>query len=102
MNFGPAERFRALQQQYSDPALTLLTVLLLLLMFVVAPLQATGFLAFQGGFGVVVAVVMIGGVLVISGSVVAATTTLIAFSLIDGRLRRYFANTPYCPHSMQS
>ena len=49
MNFGPAERFRALQQQYSDPALTLLTVLLLLLMFVVAPLQATGFLAFQGG-----------------------------------------------------
>jgi hypothetical protein len=82
MNFGPAERFRALQQQYSDPALTLLTVLLLLLMFVVAPLQATGFLAFQGGFGVVVAVVMIGGVLVISGSVVAATTTLIAFSLI--------------------
>jgi Ion channel len=81
MNFGQADRFRALQEQYSDPALTLLTVLLLFLMFVVAPLQAAGVLAFQG-FSVVVAVVMIGGVLVISGSTVAAIITLIAFSLI--------------------
>lgn len=81
MNFGQADRLRALQEQYGDPALTMLTVLLLLLMFVVAPLQAAGLLAFQG-FGVAVAVVMIGGVLVISGSAVAAIITLIAFSLM--------------------
>jgi Ion channel len=81
MNFGQADWFRELQEQYSDPALTLLTVLLLFLMFVVAPLQAAGVLAFQG-FSVVVAVVMIGGVLVISGSTVAAIITLIALSLI--------------------
>jgi Ion channel len=80
MNFDRGGRFRALQEQYSDPLLTLLTVLLLLLMFVVAPLQAAGMMAFQA-FGVFVAAVMIGGVLVISGSTVAASVMLIAFSL---------------------
>jgi Ion channel len=93
MNFGQADRFRALQEQYSDPALTLLTVLLLFLMFVVAPLQAAGVLAFQG-FSVVVAVVMIGGVLVISGSTVAAIITLIAFSLIVVVLILRLGNEP--------
>ena len=42
MNFGQGERLRALQERYSDPLLTLLTALLLLMMFVVAPLQAAG------------------------------------------------------------
>ena len=37
MNFGQGERLRALQERYSDPLLTLLTALLLLMMFVVAP-----------------------------------------------------------------
>jgi hypothetical protein len=45
-----------LRERYSDPLLTLLTALLLLMMFVVAPLQAAGILVFQA-FGVVVAII---------------------------------------------
>lgn len=80
MSFGQGGQLNALKERPTDPLLTLLTVLLLLLMFVVAPLQAAGILAFQA-FGVFVAAVMIGGVLVISGSTVAAVLMLIAFSL---------------------
>lgn len=91
MNFAGGDRFRALQKQYSDPLLTLLTVLLLLMMFVVAPLQAAGIIVFQA-FGIFVAVAMIGGVLVVSGSAIATVTMLVAFSInvvvIILRLRR--------------
>ena len=80
MSFGQGAQFRALQKRYGDPLLTLLTVLLLLLMFVVAPLQAAGIMAFQA-FGVFVAVVMVGGVLIISRSTVAAIAMLVALSL---------------------
>jgi Ion channel len=80
MNFGQADRFRALQKQYSDPLLTLLTTLLLLLMFVVAPLQAAGIVAFQA-FGVFVALAMISGAVVMSGSAVATVAMLIALFL---------------------
>ena len=80
MSFGQGAQFRALQKRYGDPLLTLLTVLLLLLMFVVAPLQAAGIMVFQA-FGVFVAVVMVGGVLIISRSTVAAIAMLVALSL---------------------
>jgi hypothetical protein len=71
---------RGLQQQYSDRLLTVVTVLLLLMMFVVAPLQAAGIIAFEA-FGVIVALFMIGGVLVMSASLVATTVMLAGFSL---------------------
>jgi hypothetical protein len=73
-------RVRKLQEQYSDPILTALTILLLILMFVVAPLQATGHFVFQA-FGFLVALAMIAGALFISGSTTAFIAMLIAFGM---------------------
>ena len=73
-------RLRALQEKYSDPLVTLVTIMLLLLLFVVAPLQAAGAPVFQA-FAGVVALAMVASVLVISASLVAAALMLIAFSL---------------------
>jgi hypothetical protein len=39
------KRFRRLQEQYSDPLLTALTIMLAMLLFVVGPLQAAGVVA---------------------------------------------------------
>jgi hypothetical protein len=68
---------RRLQERYSDPILSGLTVLLLLMMFVIAPLQAANVLAFES-FGLVVALGMVAGVLVMSRSPLAFTLVLIA------------------------
>jgi hypothetical protein len=66
-----------LQERYRDPLLTVLTVLLLFLMFVVAPLQAAGMVAFET-VGFVIAFMMIGGGLIISASPIAFSVLLIA------------------------
>ena len=58
-----AKGLQFLQERYGDPILTGLTVLLLVMMFVVAPLQAADVIAFEA-FGLVVAVAMVLGVLV--------------------------------------
>ena len=63
---------------YGERLLTALTVLLLLMMFIVAPLQATKENAFTG-FGLVLALIMIAGVLVLSGSFIASLLMLVAF-----------------------
>src|SRR5688572_27808235 len=68
---------RRLQERYADPILSGLTVLLLLMMFVVAPLQAADVVAFES-FGLVVALGMLAGVLVMSRSPVAVALILIA------------------------
>jgi len=73
-------RLRNLQEQYSDPILTALTVLLLVLMFVVAPLQATGHIVFQA-FGFVVALAMIAGALFMSGSTIAFIAMMAAVGM---------------------
>jgi hypothetical protein len=73
-------RFRNLQEQYSDPILTALTILLLVLMFVVAPLQATGHIVFQA-FGFLVALAMIAGALFMSGSKTALIAMLVALGM---------------------
>ena len=73
-------KFRNLQEQYGDPILTALTILLLLLMFVVAPLQATGHIAFQA-FGFVTGLAMIAGALILSGSTIAFIAMLAAFGM---------------------
>jgi len=68
---------RRLQERYADPILTGLTLLLLLMMFVIAPLQAADVLAFES-FGLVVALGMLAGVLVMSRSPIAFALILIA------------------------
>ena len=71
---------RRLQQQYSDQLLTLLTILLLIMLFVVAPIQATGILI-ADAFGVIVGLAMVAGVLVISASPTATAIMFVGFSL---------------------
>jgi hypothetical protein len=73
-------RFRNLQEQFGDPILTALTIILLLLMFVVAPLQAVGIVIFEA-LGFVLALVMIVGALFMSGSKTAFIAMLAAFGM---------------------
>jgi hypothetical protein len=73
-------RFRNLQEQYGDPILTALTILLLLLMFVIAPLQAAGIIAIQA-FGFLMGLAMIIGALILSGSTIAFIAMLAAFGM---------------------
>ena len=80
MNAGFRTRLLSLQRSYNDRLLTVVTILLLLLMFVVAPLQAAGFVIFEA-FGVIVAAIMIGCVLVMSTSLFATSVMLAGFLL---------------------
>ena len=73
-------RLDELQKEYSDPLLSVLTVLLLIMLFVVAPFQAAGIMMFEA-FGVIVALVMVASVLVISASPTATLVILAAFLL---------------------
>jgi hypothetical protein len=73
-------RFRELREQWSDPLLTTLTILLVVIMFVFAPLQAAGFWEFQA-LAFVFSLVLIGGALVLSGSPTATVVMLIAFGM---------------------
>ena len=80
MTFGFEVQFRRLTQRYSDPLLTLLTALLLMMMFVGAPLQAGGFVIFQA-FGVAVGLAMIVSALVMSGSLTVFLVMLTALGI---------------------
>ena len=71
---------RNLREQYNDPVLTVLTALLVVMLFVVAPLQAAGHIAFQA-FGFIVALAIIAGALFMSGSTAAFIAMLIAFGM---------------------
>jgi hypothetical protein len=73
-------RLGRLRERWSDPLLTGLTVLLAFMMFVVAPLQATGIVIFQA-FQFILALVIIGGVYIISGSRIATVLLLVALVL---------------------
>jgi Ion channel len=73
-------RLDELQKEYSDPLLSVLTILLLIMLFVVAPFQAAGIMMFEA-FGVIVALVMVASVLVISASPTATLVILAAFLL---------------------
>jgi Ion channel len=66
-----------LRRKYSDRLLTLLTALLLLMIFVFAPLQAKGFFVFQG-FAIAGLLVVIVGVMFISASPIALALMCIA------------------------
>jgi hypothetical protein len=71
----------ALCKRLGDPLLTVLTLMLAILMFVVGPLQAAGIVAahhFGLGFGLV----LMAAVFIVSGSPVALAAMLIAIALI--------------------
>ncbi|MHB8271771.1 ion channel [Bradyrhizobium sp.] len=77
-----------LREQWSDPLLTALTVLLAVMLFVIAPLQASGIFLFQA-FEFFFAIILIAGVFVISGSRIAAVAMLAALVMatVAGLLR---------------
>jgi Ion channel len=68
------------RKRWSDPLLTVLTVLLTVIMFVMAPLQAAGIAAAQE-IGFAIAVVVIGAIVILSGSLAAIAVMVIAFGL---------------------
>ena len=77
-----------LREQQSDPLLTALTVLLFVMLFIIAPLQASGILLFQA-FEFFFAIILIAGVFVMSGSRIAVVAMIVALIMatIGGILR---------------
>ena len=70
-----------IRERWADPLLTGLTALLMSMMFVVSPLQALGIFAFQAS-ELVLALLLVVGIFVISGSPVAVGAMLIALGMI--------------------
>ncbi|MFB9264706.1 ion channel [Bradyrhizobium erythrophlei] len=70
-----------LRERWGDSLLTVLTVLILIMMFVVAPLQALGLFEFQI-FELFLALFLIGGVFLMSGSAFAVVAMLVALIMI--------------------
>jgi hypothetical protein len=66
-----------LRDRWSDPLLTALTVLLVVMLFVIAPIQALGLFFFQA-FELAFAIILVGGVFVMSGSRTAAVAMVSA------------------------
>src|SRR5262245_27835172 len=78
MNIEPMTELRRLRGRYSDWLLTLQTALVVLMLFLLIPLQAMGLFAFQA-FAIAGLLAMIGGALIISASPVALALMLMAF-----------------------
>ena len=70
-----------LRDRWGDPLLTALTGLLVVMLFVVAPLQAAGLFAFQV-FELVLAIVLVVGVFILSGSGLGAVAMVGALAMI--------------------
>jgi hypothetical protein len=77
-----------LRDRWSDPLLTALTALLFVMLFVIAPLQASGIFLFQA-FEFFFAIILIAGVFVMSGSRIAVVAMIVALIMatIGGILR---------------
>src|SRR5450631_1082041 len=73
-------RLTSLRERWSGPLLTALTVTLVLMLFVFAPLQAIGIRVFQL-FGFVSALVLIAGIFLLSGSSLVVVPLLAAFAM---------------------
>jgi hypothetical protein len=69
------DRIAKLREQYSDRLLTALTLLVIVMLFVIAPLQASGLFVFQA-FELAFALVLVAGVFVMSGSRIAVCAML--------------------------
>jgi Ion channel len=74
------ERISRLREQWRDPLLTIITVLITFMMFGAAPLQASGINLIHM-FGAVVALAVVVGVYVISGNWIAIIAMLIAVGM---------------------
>jgi hypothetical protein len=70
-----------LRKRWADPLLTALTVLLVVMMFVVTPLQALGIFAFQAS-EFFLALLLVVGIFVISGSPMTVVAMLVALAMI--------------------
>ena len=68
-----------LRRKYGDWLLTLLTALLMLMIFVIAPLQAKGVYAFQGA-AIATLLLVVGGALLLSNNPIAFTLMSVAFA----------------------
>lgn len=89
---------RRLRRQHTDRLLTLLAGLLVLAIFVFAPLQALGVFVFQG-FAIAALLAIIGGMLVISENPLALTVMAIGFfANVVVFLLRLFYPWPYNLH----
>jgi len=73
--------FRRLQERYSDPLLTALTVMLAILLFVVGPLQAAGMVEAHH-FGIAFGFVLLAAIFVVSSSALAVGAILLGIVLI--------------------
>jgi hypothetical protein len=81
MGWMTGERYRNAPQRLNDTLLTLLTVLISVLLFVVAPLQATGVLI-PGYIGFGFGLVLIPAAVMVSGSRIAVGLILVAIVLV--------------------
>ncbi len=75
------EGFHRLRERLRDPMLTVLTIMLAVFMFVIAPMQAAGVLAAHQ-FGLAFALVLVTAVFIVSGSLAAVAAILVAVALI--------------------
>jgi hypothetical protein len=75
------KRLLRLRERLTDPLLTVLTVMLAIFMFVIAPMQAAGFYAVHL-FAIAFALVLVAAIFIISGSWAAVGCTLIAVTLV--------------------
>ena len=77
----------ALRERWSDALLTALTGLLLVMLFVIAPLQALGIFVFQV-FELFFAIILVAGTFVLSGSrtAVAAMVVALLMATIGGNI----------------
>ena len=91
----PISELRRLRRAHTDRLLTLLAVLLLIEIFVFAPLQALGVFIFQG-FGIAALLAIIGAMLVISDSPKALAVMSVCFAAnVVVFLARLFFSWPY-------
>lgn len=74
--------FSYVRDRWSDPLLTILTILLLILMFFVTPLDSAGIIA-AAGYGFVILLILVAGVAIVSGSSAVALVMLLAVGLIS-------------------
>lgn len=80
-----------MRERFGDSVLTVLTLLLMLLIFILAPLQAAG-LVFIQAMGFAVVLILIAGTVVLSGSKTAFVLMLIAITLnAVAAVRRFHA-----------
>jgi hypothetical protein len=92
--FGSADRtwhinLKSLRERWSDPLLTGLTILLALLIFVVAPLEAAGIAQAQD-VGFAISVIVISAIVILSGKLRAIALMVVALGLaVTAAVLRY-------------